>query len=58
MYGDGKLGRKVLFVCPTDRLAPNNIANCATLNESFVVAMQDVEVVAKFDDSAYDAIVL
>ena len=52
-----KLGHKVLFVCPTNKLAQNNKEHGVTLNKFFSVGMKDNEVIAKFDDSIYDVIV-
>ena len=52
-----KLGHKVLFVCPTNKLAQNNKEHGVTLNKFFSVGMKDDEVIAKFDDSIYDVIV-
>ena len=52
-------GRKVLLVCPTDKVAQNNIENGVTLNAFFAVGMTDdaTQRMAKFDDSGYDVIV-
>ena len=49
---------KVLFVCPTDRLSHNNKENSVTLHKFFSVGTKNDEVIAKFDDSDYDVIVL
>ena len=52
-------GHKVLFVCPTNKLAQNNLENGVTLNSFFGVGMTDdaTQRMAKFDDSKYDVIV-
>lgn len=52
-------GHKVLFVCPTNKLAQNNLENGVTLNIFFGVGMTDdaTAKMSKFDDSAYDVIV-
>jgi hypothetical protein len=52
-------GHKVLFVCPTNKLAQNNKENGVTLNTFFAVGMTDdmTERMSKFDDSPYDVIV-
>jgi len=55
-------GHKVLFVCPTNKLAQNNLQNGVTLNMFFGIGMTDAETnkpvtFAKFDDSDYDTIV-
>jgi hypothetical protein len=52
-------GHKVLFVCPTNKLAQNNKENGVTLNSFFGVGMTDdaTQKMAKFDDSEYDVIV-
>ena len=52
-------GHKVLFVCPTNKLAQNNLENGVTLNTFFAVGMTDdaTQRMSKFDDSAYDVIV-
>ncbi|MFM7981780.1 MAG: hypothetical protein ACKPKO_20930 [Candidatus Fonsibacter sp.] len=52
-----KLEHKVLFVCPTNRLAQNNKDNGVTLNKFFSVGMEEYGIVAKFDDSIYYVIV-
>lgn len=52
-------GHKVLFVCPTNKLAQNNLDSGCTLNAFFSVGMTDdaTQRMSKFDDSAYDTIV-
>jgi hypothetical protein len=52
-------GYKVLFVCPTNKLAQNNLENGCTLNAFFSVGMTDdaTSRMSKFDDSKYDVIV-
>ena len=52
-------GYKVLFVCPTNKLALNNLENGCTLNAFFSVGMTDdaTSRMSKFDDSKYDVIV-
>ena len=52
-----KLGHKVLFVCPTNKLAQNSKNNGVTLNKFFSVGMEEDGIVAKFDDTIYDVIV-
>ena len=53
-----RLGHKVLFVVPTNKLAQNNKDNGVTLNQFFGVGMSSDQKMAKFDDSDYDTIVL
>ncbi len=52
-------GHKVLFVCPTNKLAQENLENGVTLNSFFGVGMTDdaTQRMPKFDDSIYDVIV-
>ena len=52
-------GHKVLFACPTNKLAQNNRENGVTLHQFFGVGMVDVknQRINKFDDSAYNVIV-
>jgi hypothetical protein len=52
-------GYKVLFVCPTNKLAQNNLENGCTLNAFFAVGLTDdaTSRMSKFDDSKYDVIV-
>jgi hypothetical protein len=50
-----KLCHKVLFVCPTNKLAINNKG--ITINKLFGFGMTDDIKMAKFDDSDYDVIV-
>ena len=51
-------GHKVLFVCPTNKLAQNNIENGVTLNSFFGVGMTDdpAQRIDKCDDSGYDVL--
>ena len=49
-------GYKVLFVCPTNRLAQNN-NNGITLNQFFSVAITEEQKMGRFDDSQYNVIV-
>ena len=52
-------GHNVLFVCPTNKLAQNNLDKGVTLNAFFGVGMTDdaTQRMAKFDDSKYNVIV-
>jgi hypothetical protein len=50
-------GRKVLFVCPTNKLASNYGDNGASTNRFFFIGMTEDSKMAKFDDSPHDAIV-
>jgi hypothetical protein len=50
-----KLGHKVLFVCPTNKLAINTTG--VTLNKLFGFGMADNDKITKFDDSKYDVVV-
>lgn len=50
-----KLGHKVLFVCPTNKLAINNKG--ITINKLFGFGMTNDINMSKFDDSAYDVVV-
>ena len=50
-----KLGHKVLFVCPTNKLAINNKG--ITINKLFGFGMKDNIKMSKFDDSEHDVIV-
>ena len=50
-------GHKVLFVCPTNRLASNYKENGCTLNKFFGRGLAEGTKMAKFDDSGYDTIV-
>jgi hypothetical protein len=54
-----KRGHKVLFVCPTNKLAQNNRENGVTLNTFFSVGMTDdaTQRMSRFDDSTFDVIV-
>ena len=52
------LGRQVLFVCPTNKLAQINKEHGVTLNKFCSVGMKDDEIIAKFVDSVYDVIVV
>ena len=52
-------GHKVLFVCPTNKLAQNIIEDGVTLNTFFAVGMTDdaTQRIAKSEDSGYGVIV-
>jgi len=50
-------GHKVLFVCPTNKLASNYGENGCTINRFFSIGMTEESKMAKFDDSSYDTIV-
>ena len=50
-----KLGHKVLFVCPTNKLATNNKG--ITIDKLFGFGMTDDIKMSKFDDSGYDVVV-
>ena len=52
-------GHRVLFVCPTNKLAQNNRESGVTLNSFFGVGMSENpnDKISKFDDTAYDVIV-
>jgi len=50
-------GHKVLFVCPTNRLANNYKEHACTVNEFFGIGLTEGTNMAKFDDNGYDAIV-
>ena len=50
-------GHKVLFVCPTNKLASNYGDSGATINRFFSIGMTEDSKMAKFDDSPYDTIV-
>jgi len=52
-------GHKVLFVCPTNKLAQNNRENGVTLNTFFGVGMSENpnDKIGKFDDTPWDVIV-
>ena len=50
-------GHKVLFVCPTNKLASNYKEHGCTINKFFGVGLTEGTKLAKFDDSAYDVIV-
>ena len=52
-----KRGHKVLFVCPTNKLASNYGDNGCTINRFFSLGMTEDSKMAKFDDSSYDTIV-
>ena len=52
-----RLGHKVLFVVPTNKLAQNNKDNGVTLNHFFGVGMSSDQKMAKFDDSDFDTII-
>ena len=50
-------GHKVLFVCPTNKLAQNNLSNGVTLHNFFGLGVNAEQQVSKFDASSYDVIV-
>jgi len=50
-----QLGHKVLFVCPTNKLAINNKG--ITINKLFGFGMTDDVKMTKFDDTDYDVVV-
>ena len=50
-------GHKVLFVCPTNKLAQNNLNNGVTLHSFFGIGMNAEQQVSKFDATDYDVIV-
>ena len=50
-------GHKVLFVCPTNKLAQNNLNNGVTLHNFFGLGITAEQQVSKFDASSYDVIV-
>ena len=50
-------GHKVLFVCPTNKLANNYKEHGCTINKFFGVGLTESTRLAKFDDSGYDTIV-
>ena len=52
-------GHKVLFVCPTNKLAQNNREHGVTLNAFFGIGMTDdaTKKISKFSDAGYDVIV-
>ena len=52
-----KRGHKVLFVCPTNKLASNYKDNGVTVNKFFGVGLTDESRLARFDASGYDTIV-
>jgi hypothetical protein len=52
-----KRGHKMLFVCPTNKLAQNNNEHGITLHNFFGIGMHADRMVSKFDASAYDVIV-
>ena len=52
-------GHNVLFVCPTNKLAQNNLENGVTLNTFFGIGLTEdggLQKISKFDDIAYDVI--
>ena len=51
------LGHRVLFVCPTNKLATNYGADGCTLNKFFSIGMTEETKMARFDDSSYDVVV-
>ena len=52
-----KLGYRVLFVCPTNKLAQNNGVNGVTINKFFGMTINNEESLSKIDASQYDVIV-
>ena len=50
-------GHKVLFVCPTNKLANNYKEHGCTINKFFGNGLTEDTNIAKFDDSGYDTIV-
>ena len=50
-------GHKVLFVCPTNKLASNYGEHGVTLNKFFSIGMTEDSKMARFDDSPYDTVV-
>ena len=52
-----KLGYRVLFVCPTNKLAQNNGVNGVTINKFFGMTINNEESLTKIDASQYDVIV-
>ena len=52
-----KRGHKVLFVCPTNKLASNYGDIGCTINRFFSIGMTEESRMAKFDDSPFDTIV-
>jgi hypothetical protein len=50
-------GHKVLFVCPTNKLASNYGESGCTINRFFSIGMTEDTKMAKFDDSPFDTIV-
>ena len=50
-------GQKVLFACPTNKLASNYGDNGCTINRFFSIGMTEDSKMATFDDSPYDTIV-
>ena len=51
------LGYRVLFVCPTNKLAQNNGVNGATINTFVGMTINNEESLTKIDASQYDVIV-
>ena len=50
-------GHKVLFVCPTNKLASNYKEDGCTINKFFSIGLTEDTNMAKFDDSGYDTTV-
>ena len=50
-------GHKVLFVCPTNKLASNYKEDVRKINKVFGIGVTEDTEMAKFDDSGYDVIV-
>ena len=52
-----KRGHKVLFVCPTNKLASKYGEDGCTINKLFGIGLTEDTKIARFDDSPYDTIV-
>ena len=52
-----KRGHKVLFVCPTNKLASKYGEDGCTINRFFAIGLTEDTKMAKFDDSPYDTVV-
>ena len=49
-------GHKVLFVCPTNKLANNYKEHGCTINKLFGIGLTESTKLAKFDDNGYDIV--
>ncbi|MFM7980338.1 MAG: hypothetical protein ACKPKO_13580, partial [Candidatus Fonsibacter sp.] len=49
--------QKVLFVCPTNKMANNYKEHGCTINQFFGIWLTESTKLAKFEDSGYDTIV-